>query len=135
MRNITHIVIHCTGARQDQSVDSILRYWKEIKKWKQVGYHRLIESSGKINKLADFEQVTNGVGGHNSNSIHICYIGGEFSDDRTPEQKAAILTCIKEAVEWIENPKDVIIQGHRDFPGVAKSCPQVDCSEYSWITA
>jgi len=138
MREVDYIVIHCTGASQKQSVESILRYWREVKGWKQVGYHRIIEPNGEINNLATFDEVTNGVRGYNHNSIHICYIGGKNTDDRTEQQKASILICIKEALEYVKCAKNtkVIIQGHRDFDGVIKDCPQFSAKqEYSWITA
>lgn len=135
-RKINNIVIHCTGANQNQSVQSILNYWKNTLGWKNVGYHRLIDKYGNIHNLSDFNQVTNGVKGHNSNSIHICYIGGEFEDNRTELQKAGILECIYEALRWVDNPNKIEIKGHRDFKGVTKSCPQFDAKkEYEWITA
>ena len=134
-RKIKYIAIHCTGANQDQTVESIKRYWREDKEWKNPGYHRIIDKFGNITKLADFNDVTNGVKGFNQSSIHICYIGGQHLDNRTEEQKAKILECIHEALEWVDAPEDIIIQGHRDFPNTNKACPQFDCSEYDWITA
>lgn len=134
MRKVDYIVIHCTGASQQQTVESIQRHWAVHNKWKNPGYHRIIEADGTIHNLADFENVTNGVRGFNHNSIHICYIGGQHLDNRTEEQKGSILKCILEAMEWVENKP--IIQGHRDFEGVAKACPQFNAKEeYSWITA
>ena len=134
-RDIDYIVIHCTGASQQQSVDSILSYWKNNLKWKNVGYHRIIDQHGKVTPLADFNQITNGVKGYNKQSIHICYIGGQHLDNRTEAQKAAILDCIFESLKWVEAPKKVKILGHRDFEGVRKNCPQFNAiPEYSWIT-
>jgi N-acetylmuramoyl-L-alanine amidase len=136
MRNIDYIVIHCTGASQKQTVQSILNYWKNEKKWKSVGYHRLISADGTVHNLADFDKVTNGVAGFNSKSIHICYIGGKDNDERTEAQKASILNCIKEALEYEGITKKIKILGHRDFPNVKKACPQFNAiDEYSWITA
>jgi N-acetylmuramoyl-L-alanine amidase len=135
-RKVDYIVIHCTGASQNQTVESIRRHWREVMEWKNVGYHRLISADGTVHKLADFNEVTNGVKGFNHNSIHICYIGGQHNDNRTEAQKAAILDCIFEALKWMDNPENVIIQGHRDFEGVRKNCPQFSAlNEYSWITA
>ena len=132
MRKVKYIAIHCTGASQQQSVNSILRYWEKTLGWRNPGYHRLIEADGTVHKLAPFEGITNGVRGFNSECIHIAYIGGEHGDNRTEEQKAAILDCIFEAMEWIGDKP--IIQGHRDFPNVAKSCPSFDAKkEYEWI--
>lgn len=136
-RKIEYIVIHCTAGGKNQSVESIQHYWKNVLEWKKPGYHRLVMGDGSIEKLADFQDVVNGVKGHNHNSIHISYTGGQFEDDRTEEQKSGILDCIYEALKWVDNPKHVIIQGHRDFltPGINwKDCPQFDCSEYEWIT-
>ena len=133
MRDVTHIVIHCTGASQNQTVASIQNHWRNVLGWRNVGYHRLIESDGTTHNLAHFDSVTNGVRGHNANSIHISYIGGQHNDNRTEQQKASILDCIYEALRYCG--KKVVIQGHRDFPNVAKACPQFDAKkEYEWIT-
>ena len=135
LRIIDYIVIHCTATPKNTTVQSILNYWKDNLGWKNVGYHFLIDLNGKIHRLANLDTITNGVKGFNSVSIHISYIGGQFEDDRTEMQKASILLCIKEALEYAKKtgskPK---IQGHRDFPNVKKSCPQFNAiPEYSWI--
>lgn len=144
-----YIAIHCTGASKTQSVDSILRYWRENLGWKSPGYHRIIEPDGTIHNLLNFDLVSNGVQGFNSQSINICYIGGQHRDDRTEEQKASLLGCIYEAIEYINDLKglteaqkikapknEIIIQGHRDFPNVNKACPNFDAkNEYEWITS
>lgn len=137
-RKIKYIVIHCTATRPDAKVDSFKKYWKETLGWKNVGYHVLIDQNGIPHYLADFNTITNGVKGFNHESIHISYIGGidangKAKDTRTPQQKATLLSCIREALEWAGGK--LIIQGHRDFPNVKKDCPSFDCSEYSWITA
>jgi len=134
MRNIEYIVIHCTATSPEVKKESILNYWKNTLKWKSVGYHRLIDKHGIINELANYEQVTNGVKGYNSNSIHFSYIGGIDSngkpkDTRTDKQKESLLYLIKQARKLY--PK-AIIQGHKDFKGVAKACPSFEAKkEYS----
>lgn len=148
-RKVKYIAIHCTGADQNQTVASIQRYWTLVKKWKNPGYHRLIDQHGIIYKLLHFDNVSNGVQGYNSETINICYIGGQHFDNRTEAQKVGILDCIYEAIEYINDleglselekiqaPKnEIIIQGHRDFPNVNKACPQFNAKdEYSWITS
>ena len=124
MRDIKYLVVHCTATSQSAKVESIKRYWKEVLKWKQVGYHFLVEANGKINQLADIKEITNGVKGFNSNSIHFCYIGGLKSDDRTQAQKDALEWLLKEHKAMFPN---AIIQGHRDFLKKGKNwkdCPQ-----------
>ena len=135
-RNVNNIVIHCTATPQNASVQGILNYWKNNLGWKSVGYHRLIEADGTIHKLANFDQVTNGVKDQNSVSIHISYIGGidnagRAKDTRTFEQKIAILKCIAEALRYTPNAN---ILGHKDFPNVKKACPSFDAiREYDEI--
>lgn len=132
-RKIKYIVIHCTGASQNQSVESIQRYWREKLGWKSPGYHIIIEADGTRHQLQPFDKISNGVKGFNSVSINICYIGGgDGTDTRTEEQKAGILLSIQEALEWVGHA--VIIQGHYQFPNVPKTCPNFDArKEYSWI--
>lgn len=133
MRNIEYIVIHCTGTAPSVKVDAVKNYWKNHLGWKNPGYHILIDANGIPNYLAPFENVTNGVKGFNHNSIHIAYIGGKGgADTRTLGQKATLLTCLREVIEFLGYVP--IIQGHKDFPGVSKSCPNFDAkNEYSWI--
>ena len=135
MRDIKYIVIHCTATQPNTKKESILNYWKNTLKWKSVGYHRLIDANGVIHELAKYEQVTNGVKGYNSNSIHFSYVGGvdEFNnpkDTRTLKQKESLLYLIKQAKKQFPN---AIVQGHRDF-GANKACPSFDAkSEYKDI--
>jgi N-acetylmuramoyl-L-alanine amidase len=132
-RKIDYIVIHCTATPKNTTVESIKNHWKNFLKWKSVGYHFLIEANGTIHQL---DLPTNGVKGYNSNSIHISYIGGKDFDDRTEAQKGSILTAINRSLQYCkESGIKPIIQGHRDFPNVAKSCPQFNAKEeYRWIT-
>ena len=134
MREINYLVVHCSATQPTATKESILNYWKNVLKWKSPGYHRLIDRFGTIHELADFESITNGVAGFNSNSIHISYIGGidalgNPKDTRTEEQKSSILKLLKDLKKRFPSVK---IQGHRDFPKVAKACPSFDAKkEYS----
>jgi N-acetylmuramoyl-L-alanine amidase len=140
MRSISHIVIHCTATQPTATVASIQRYWREQLQWRNPGYHRLVDSTGKVHKLLDFNGVANGVAGHNQTSIHISYIGGidpqgRPVDTRNIAQKAGILAAIREALNYQGIQQGVQICGHRDFPNVRKACPSFDArAEYRWIT-
>ncbi len=132
MRDIKNIVLHCTATPLNTKVASILAYWKAPKPngmgWKDPGYHFLIDATGKIHNLHPIEKPSNGVAGHNFNSIHISYIGGLKGDDRTPEQIKAQIDLITELRKKF--PKAQIL-GHRDFPNVHKNCPSFDVK--SWL--
>lgn len=134
-RAIKYIAIHCTATQPNATIAAILRYWKDHLGWKNPGYHLLIEPNGTINRLLPFNGIANGVRGFNNHTIHISYIGGITKegkpiDNRTDKQKQAILDCIAEVKEWSDN-KNLIIQGHRDFPNQNKACPCFDAkAEY-----
>jgi N-acetylmuramoyl-L-alanine amidase len=136
MRTITHIVVHCSATGQDAKVEAIQRYWKQNLGWKSPGYHYIIEADGKETQLLTIAQPSNGVKGWNKSIINICYIGGVDKlgkpiDNRTDAQKRQLMTRLKALKTMFPN---AIIQGHKDFPNVAKACPSFDAkSEYKNI--
>lgn len=130
-RNIKFIVLHCTATQPFATVESIQRYWREVKKWKSPGYHYIISANGGVKQLADENQATNGVLGHNHECIHISYIGGvdkggKPADTRTPEQLEAMKRLVMKLRAKYPTAK---IQGHRDF-GVKKACPSFDVADW-----
>lgn len=136
MRTINYLVIHCTATQPNAKISSIQNYWKNELKWKNPGYHYIIESNGNVVSLLPIEQISNGVGGWNSQIINISYVGGiDFKgnpkDTRTEAQKDSILKLLKDLKKRFPNAK---IQGHRDFPKVNKACPSFDAKkEYANI--
>jgi N-acetylmuramoyl-L-alanine amidase len=145
MRTINKIVIHCSGGSQDATVESIKRYWREVNKWKTVGYHFIIDKHGIETQLAGIPQITNGVRGHNADSVHVCYIGGvedgKPKDTRTLEQKQKLRLRVNALKAMFPHAK---VYGHRDLSpdkngdGVVeqkewvKVCPCFDAvAEYS----
>ena len=83
--------------------------------------------------LAGYAQTTNGVQGHNANSIHLSYIGGVDGankpvDNRTAAQKETMERLVKELKAVYP---DAEVLGHRDFAGVKKACPSFDVK--SWL--
>ena len=130
-REIKYLVVHCTATPKNTTIKSIQNYWKNNLGWSSPGYAYIIESNGNVVQLADESKITNGVAGYNSLSIHISYIGGQFKDDRTPEQKESIVKLLNKLKGKYPNAK---IQGHRDFPNVRKTCPQFNAIvEYKQI--
>lgn len=158
MRRITHIVLHCTGGPQDQSVQTIKDYWKKVMGWKVPGYHHLISPDGTDNQLVPIQEISNGVAGHNAHSIHISYIGGvevvksinskgqvinttgRPIDNRTPGQLLTMEILVRHY--HIVFPSAEIV-GHRDFSvdqnkdGIIspnewmKACPSFDVA--TWL--
>ena len=123
-----YIVIHCTATSQLATVQAIKNYWKQVLGWKNVGYYAIIMPSGNVEYLAEDDDVTNGASGYNSVSVHISWLGGEKSDNRTYPQIESMKNLVKTLREKYPDAK---IVGHRDFPYVKKLCPYFDVAE--WI--
>lgn len=128
MREIKYIVLHCTGASQKQTVKSIRDYWRNVKKWKQVGYHHLVSADGLDNVLAPISAITNGVAGFNKHAIHLCFIGGEnWQDNRTQAQKNTLARLVKMYKKQFPN---AVVCGHRDFSPDRNKNGVIEPSEY-----
>lgn len=132
MRQINNIVLHCTATSQDATIEAIQRYWRTVLGWRSPGYHWIILPSGLAVQLHPIEKPSNGVAGHNSDSVHISYIGGidrrgRGLDNRTNEQKQTQIELIRKLRTLFPKAK---IVGHRDFPGVTKECPSFDVKEW-----
>jgi N-acetylmuramoyl-L-alanine amidase len=116
MRNIKYIVIHCTAGNPNQTIDQLKEVWKKLG-WKNNGYHIVVNGKGERINLTPLETITNGVAGHNSNSVHVSYMGGIDSkgkpkDTRTNLQKSQLLSIVKELKQKFPS---ATILGHRDF--------------------
>ena len=142
-RRIERLVIHCTATAAGREVTAAdIRRWHcspqpKGRGWKQVGYTDMIHLDGTVERLVqnnedayvDGWEVTNGAKGYNSTSRHIVYVGGLKSDGktpadtRTPAQKAALKSYVEDfrkRFPWAD------VCGHRDLPGVKKTCPCFD---------
>ena len=131
MRKIKRIVVHCTATQQTVNIQSIVNYWRNTLKWKNNGYHYIIEANGNTVKLTDIVNLANGAAGYNLQAIHIAYIGGIDNnknpvDNRTIEQKNALRILIMQLASKFP---DADILGHNQLPGVYKSCPCFDAAK------
>lgn len=147
MSKLLRLVIHCTATPEGREVSSAeIRAWhtnpvsKGGRGWKQVGYTDMIHLDGRVERLVannedsmvDSWEVTNGAAGYNSTSRHIVYVGGcdkqlRAKDTRTNEQLRTMAQYVREFHKIF--PK-VEICGHRDLPGVKKTCPSFDVKQW-----
>lgn len=131
---IKFLTIHCAATPSGRDVKAVtIENW-DIAKFGQKSYHWIIELDGtKHQSLGDTVKGAH-VGGHNSNNIGICYVGGMDANMAKPQdtRTAAQVQSMKELVmEYRHRAPDVVIRGHRDWPGVKKACPSFDVS--TWL--
>lgn len=118
------IIVHCTATKEGRNytvedVDG----WHKQKGWSCIGYHYLIYLDGSIHEGRPVEAVGAHCEGHNSISVGVCYVGGVNErgvacDTRTPEQKKALFSLLKELKKKYPN---AMIYGHNSF--AKKACP------------
>lgn len=118
MRDITHIVIHCSATIEGRphTVQEVER-WHKAKGWASIGYHYVVTLDGKAWTGRPERSPGAHVGGHNSTTIGVCYIGGldlnaQPKDTRTDAQKAGLLTLLRSLKG--RYPTATIL-GHRDL--------------------
>jgi N-acetylmuramoyl-L-alanine amidase len=131
-RNITKAVFHCTATSQKATVEGIIKYWKNNLGWKNPGYHIIVRPDGSWSQLLDFNKISNGVGGINSTSIHISYIGGIDSkgnsfNNLTKEQSEVFETFYTFFKQKLPH---LTFHGHYEFSN--KACPSFDVQK--WIS-
>lgn len=133
MRNVTKIIIHCTATPEGRAVtvNEVTR-WHLSRGFTTIGYHYLIYLDGTVHVGRPIETPGAHTEGHNANSVGVCYVGGldkamKAKDTRTPAQKAALLSLVKELK--VKYPK-ATIHGHKEFAN--KACPSFDVQKENW---
>ena len=132
---LKYIAIHCAATKtsMDTTVEDITR-WHKARGFTSIGYHFYIKFDGSIYKGRDLdgdglvlEETGAHVAGLNSVSLGICLEGGfDGVDNFTDKQWTRLEILLKELVYYYP---DAIIKGHRDFDGVAKSCPSFEVKD------
>ena len=128
------IAIHCSAtANQDFGAADIDK-WHRKNGWACIGYHYVIRRNGTVEEGRDEAVVGAHVSGWNEVSLCICMVGGVDANDHTkaknnftPEQFASLKELLVKLKAKYPKAK---IQGHRDFPKVAKACPSFDVAEW-----
>lgn len=129
------IVIHCSATGDNQDIGAAeIDKWHRANGWSCIGYHYVIRRNGKIEEGRDRDVVGAHVANWNEVSVGICMVGGVDANDVTkaknnftPEQFESLHELLLELRIYYPN---ATIQGHRDFPKVAKACPSFDVAEW-----
>lgn len=131
-----YIAVHCAATRPSQDIGAaeIDRMHRQ-RGFKCIGYHKVIRRDGTIEDGRPIDQVGAHVENWNSVSVGICLVGGVSEKDInvaennfTPAQWEALSKLL---VELKQKYPHAHIQGHRDFPKVAKACPSFDVA--AWL--
>lgn len=129
------IAVHAsaTPPSMDIGADEIRR-WHLKRGWLDIGYHYVIRRDGTLEEGRDLSTRGAHVADHNHRSIGICMVGGSAEEDVNKAEANytfAQYQCLKSLLDYLkEHFPDATIQGHRDFPDVAKECPSFNVKAF-----
>lgn len=131
-----YLVVHCAATKPSADIGAAdIDRWHRKQGWACIGYHFVIRRDGTVEEGRELDVIGAHVSGHNENSVGICLAGGVSEKDVnvaennfTPAQFASLKKLLADL--RAKYPK-AVIQGHRDFPGVAKACPSFDAKGWA----
>lgn len=131
---VAFIVVHCSASKPSMNADAkLIDRWHRQRGFLKIGYHFVITKSGAVEKGRELTEVGAHVEGYNSVSVGICMAGGlnektgRSENNYSLEQFAELAILIQTMREKFPN---AVVQGHRDFPNVAKDCPCFDVRKW-----
>jgi N-acetylmuramoyl-L-alanine amidase len=127
LEKVEYIVVH----HSERTIDSpfFIRFrHKYLRRWEDTGYHFLIANgniftiNGELCIGLPESSIGSHAWGYNRNSLGVCLVGN--FDEVAPSQKqlSALFSFLKDKVQEYNIPIKNIL-GHRELPGVTKSCP------------
>lgn len=132
------IAIHCSATGPKQNIGAAdIDKWHRGKGWACIGYHYVIKRDGTIEQGRDEKVIGAHVENWNAVSLGICMVGGVSADDIKKAEnnftEAQFASLKKLLVDLKTRYPKAKIQGHKDFPKVAKACPSFDVA--AWLKA
>lgn len=130
---VTEVVVHCSatgaswyaGRKSSEKVAEIRRWHVQDRKWRDIGYHFVIDRDGTMLPGRRETEIGAGVEGHNRGVLHICLIGGGGSAATDPFERnftAAQGAALRKVLASIRLRTPVKrISGHNEH--AAKACP------------
>ena len=125
-KKINLLVVHCSDTENSQNYSAIDIHKMHLDfGWDGVGYHKIINRSGKIENGRPEYWIGAHVKGKNHHSLGVCLIG---RDHFTKRQFLSLERVLKKWKTIYPNAKVV---GHRDTGNTKKTCPNFDVISWS----
>ncbi|MFH0752768.1 MAG: peptidoglycan recognition family protein [archaeon] len=124
---VRYIIVHHTQRTKDFPAYVKLRHVR-VRGWEHIGYHFLIgrgrpfTREGKLYMGRPERYVGAHALGYNHRSIGVCLIGDLDKRKPTKRQMDSLFSVLRDKMREYGVPVENVL-GHRELPGVAKSCP------------
>ena len=133
--DVKFIAIHCSATNVSQDVGAAeIDRWHRNRGFLKIGYHFVIRRNGQLEIGRPITERGAHVEDFNHCSIGICMVGGvDMSKQMKPENNFTKnqFDTLKKLVESLKTQfPDAVVQGHRDFPDVAKACPSFSVADW-----
>ena len=126
LAQVKRLIVHHSASPRETSVDQ-LREWHIARGFDGVGYHRVIDGTGKLHATRQLTVQGAHALGANHDSWGVCVMGDNTREDRkwTEVQIEALARFVDAAAEIVPG---LVICGHRDAVGgkTATECPGLD---------
>ena len=125
-KNIKFLIIHCSDTSDDRDISAI-----DIHKmhlgfgWDGIGYHKIINRSGKVENGRPEYWVGAHVKGKNDISLGVCLIG---RNKFTTKQYISLEKILR---KWKYLYPKALIVGHCDTGDTNKTCPNFDVKSWA----
>ena len=124
--NIKLLVVHCSDSEDGKSLTALDLHKMHLNfGWDGIGYHKIINRSGKIENGRPEYWVGAHVKGKNNISLGVCLIG------RHKFTKKQFISLEKVLRKWKFLYPNAKVVGHRDTGNTDKTCPNFDVE--TWI--
>ncbi|WP_078428754.1 N-acetylmuramoyl-L-alanine amidase [Alkalihalobacterium alkalinitrilicum] len=122
---INRIGVHYSFTDQGDAF-SFERTWRTKRGWSHGGYSEIILKDGTLQICYDPVVITNGVGGHNTRTYNICYVGKGAPNEK---QLPVLIERVRLAMERFNIGLSNVL-GHREFPNQSTACPGINMGEF-----
>ena len=125
-KNVGLLVVHCSDTKNSINLSAADIHKMHLGfNWDGIGYHKVIQRSGKIENGRPEYWIGAHVKGKNENSLGVCLIG------RNKFTKKQYLSLEKILRKWKSLYPEAEIVGHRDIGDTNKTCPNFDVR--AWV--
>lgn len=140
---VEEVVVHCSatpaswyaGKTAAEKVAEIRRWHVQDRKWRDIGYHWIVDRDGTVLPGRAETVIGAGVEGHNRGVIHVCLIGGGGSSATDAFERnftAAQGSALRKVLASIRLRTPVRrVSGHNEW--AAKACPGFNVPK--WLEA
>ncbi len=117
---IDTIVIHHTAGSEKDTPKAIAKYHIDVNDWAGIGYHYLIEPSGRFFQTNELETISYHTKSYNTRGVGISLIGN-YSLKKPYDKQLIALRHLINLLEKITEKK-LKVRGHRELTGTTE-CP------------